>query len=192
MKQSILTPDKANAIFLASISVAMNDQHPDYASLLLGNYILGGSIDSSRLANRIRQREGLSYGVSSFFFVRANDKWAMLSMTASCNPSNIEKVETAVREELERLLRDGIPIGEFETAKEALLKSRKLEQNNDIRISSRLRRSLLVNQTLSYDTEIDSKLATLTPGEVQNALRMHFDLERLIVVTAGDFAKERN
>ena len=35
--------------------------------MFLGNYMLGGGFLNSRLATRIRQKEGLSYGVGSVF-----------------------------------------------------------------------------------------------------------------------------
>lgn len=59
-QRRIVTPDKANAVFLAGLSFAMNDDDPDAIALQLGNFILGGGTLSSRLGDRIRQKEGLS------------------------------------------------------------------------------------------------------------------------------------
>ena len=42
-----------------------SDDDPDYPALLLANYMFGGGFLNSRLAVRIRQKEGLSYGVGS-------------------------------------------------------------------------------------------------------------------------------
>ena len=36
------TPDKANAIFLASQNLPMSRDHEDYPAMVLGNYMLGG------------------------------------------------------------------------------------------------------------------------------------------------------
>lgn len=188
-KQSISTPDKANANYEAGLSIAMNDQHPDYPALILGNYILGGGFLSSRLADRVRQKEGLSYGVSSAFYASSEDQLAELSMSAICNPANIGKVEIAVREELERLIRDGIPAEELIKGRDALLQSRRQSQNEDFDVAFRLERSLRVNQTLAYDAGIDEKLAKLTPEEVHSALRKHVDPKKLVIVVAGDFEK---
>ena len=62
----IETPDKANAYLTGSTSFALNDRDPDYPAFLLANYLLGGSTNS-RLWNRVRQKEGLSYGIGSSF-----------------------------------------------------------------------------------------------------------------------------
>lgn len=65
--EMINTPDKANAMFFAGMNIKMKNDHPDYPALLLGNYMLGGGFLNSRLAVRIRQKEGISYGVGSSF-----------------------------------------------------------------------------------------------------------------------------
>ncbi len=188
-KQSILTPDKANAVYMAGLTIAMDDQHPDYPALMLGNYLFGGSSLASRLGDRVRQKEGLSYGVSSNFSAGSEDKVARLSIGAICNPANIGKVETAVREELERLLKDGVTADELVKARQGLLQSRELARSSDGFVMSRLDRSLRLDQTLVFDAEFDQKLAALTPDDVVTALRKHIDPKRLAVVIAGDFAK---
>ena len=70
-KHSILTPDKANATYQAGLTIEMSDRDLDYAALLIGDYILGGGSLSSRLGDRVRQKEGLSYGVGSFINARS-------------------------------------------------------------------------------------------------------------------------
>ena len=67
INESVETPDKANAFFVATYNFEMRDDNPDYPSLVLGNYMLGGGFLNSRLATRIRQKEGLSYRVGSQF-----------------------------------------------------------------------------------------------------------------------------
>ena len=71
---SIETPDKANAYFRAGQTIEMGDEHPDYPAMVLGTYMLGGGFLNSRLAVRIRQEEGLSYGVAAFFGASALDE----------------------------------------------------------------------------------------------------------------------
>src|SRR5262249_16568891 len=54
-QSDIVTPDKANAEYLAGLSIAMTDADPDFAALRIGNFIFGGSTLSSRIGDRIRQ-----------------------------------------------------------------------------------------------------------------------------------------
>ncbi|MCI0358280.1 MAG: insulinase family protein [Planctomycetaceae bacterium] len=188
-KQSILTPDKANAVYTAGLTIAMDDQHPDYPALVLGNYIFGGSSLASRLGDRVRQKEGLSYGVSSGFSAGSEDKLARLSIGAICNPANIGKVETAVMEELELIVNSGVTADELAKAKQGYLQSRELSRSSDSVIMGRLERSLRLDQTLAYDAEFEKRIAALTPDDVLAALKKHIDPKRLVVVIAGDFGK---
>ena len=188
-RHQVLTPDKANANYSAGMDLVINDRDPDYAALYLGDFILGGGSLTSRLGDRVRQKEGLSYGVYSSFHAAVEDKAGGLAIGAIFNPANTGKVETAIREELERLLKDGIPADEFEKARQGLLQSRQRQRNDDSYVANRLERSLRTDQTLAYDAGIDAKMAALTAEEVHAALKKYIDPKRLVVVVAGDFAK---
>src|SRR5262249_6335097 len=111
----IHTPDKANAYYVAGLVLPLDDADPDYPALLLGNYVLGGST-TSRLWMRIREKEGLSYGVGSQFQAGAEDKRAGWSMSAIYNPGVRDKVEKAFAEEIARLLKDGVTAEELAAA----------------------------------------------------------------------------
>ena len=63
--ETFLTPDKANAFYVAGIGFPVSDSDPDYAALEIGNYVLGAAPLASRLSNRVRGKDGLSYGVMS-------------------------------------------------------------------------------------------------------------------------------
>ncbi|GIT30577.1 MAG: hypothetical protein Ct9H300mP1_26230 [Planctomycetaceae bacterium] len=104
----ILTPDKANAVYYAGIVFSMKDSHPDYPSLIMSNYILGGGSLASRLGDRVRQKEGLSYSIASFFRATSVDQRGSLTIGAISNPQNTPKVVKAIREEIDKLLKSGV------------------------------------------------------------------------------------
>ena len=56
--------DKANAFLIGRMALPLNDSSPDFPAMLLANYVFGES-PSSRLFERLRQKDGLSYGVGS-------------------------------------------------------------------------------------------------------------------------------
>jgi zinc protease len=186
-QQAINTPDKANATYTAGLVFAMKDDDPDYPALLMGNYILGSGALSSRLGNRIRQQEGLSYSVSSGLSVSSFDKRAALSMSAICNPQNIGKVEKAAREELERLLRDGVTADELDKAKQGHLQAQKVGRANDTALAGLLSTLRHTGRTMAYEAELEKKIESLTPEQIQAALKKHIEPKSLVIVTAGDF-----
>src|SRR5204863_579375 len=86
LTENILTPDKADATFRAGLAFAMKETDAEFAALRLGNFILGGGTLSSRLGNRIRQKEGLSYGVMSSLSASPRDAVATFIVSATTNP----------------------------------------------------------------------------------------------------------
>ena len=186
-EHQIATPDKANATYAAGLMFALQDDDPDYPAMMLGNYILGASTLASRLGDRIRQKEGLSYGVSSGLTVSSQDKRAGLSITAICNPQNIERVEKAAQEELERLVRDGVSADELENAKQGYLQALKVARANDAALAGMLSNLRYLGRTMKYEGDLEKKLASVTPEQVNAALQKYIDPRKLVVVTAGDF-----
>jgi zinc protease len=187
---TILTPDKENAIYLAALSVPIKDDNPDYPALLVGNFILGGGGLSSRIANRLRQKDGLSYGAGSNFSASPLDQKAELIVNAIYNPANVAKVVSGVDEELERLLGDGVTTAELDGAKNGYLQQQQNQRTNDAAVTATLAQNLHLGRTMQFQADLEQKIKDLTPEAVNTALRKYLDPKRFSVVTAGDFKKK--
>lgn len=183
----INTPDKANATYIAGVIFPLRDDDADYPALLMGNYIFGGGSLSSRLATRVRQKEGLSYGVGSGLGVSAQDKRASFSISAIVNPKNLGKLETCVQDELDKLLREGVTADELEKARQGFLQSEKVGRSSDPALAGSLGGLRYLGRTMTWDAELEKKIAALTPDQVNAALRKHIDPKKLVAVAAGDF-----
>jgi zinc protease len=186
-EHQIRTPDKANATYVAGMLLPLRDDDADYPALMMGNYIFGAGALSSRLGDRIRQKEGLSYGVSSGLSVSSQDKRAGLSITAICNPQNIGRVQKCAQEELERLLRDGVTKEELENAKQGYLQAQKVGRANDMALAGTLTNLRHLGRTMAFEAEVEKKISGLTAEQVNAALRKYIDPKKLVIVTAGDF-----
>ncbi len=190
-KKTIETPDKANAVFLAGTAFPMYDDHPDTEALTIANFIFGGGTLSSRLGDRIRQKEGLSYGVSSSVSVPTQGNDARFTINAITNPQNIDAVEAAVMEELKRFIEAGPTQDEVDTAKKAYLELRKVGRANEGAIAGQWNANLYLGRTFKHAEEREARIAALTVEDVKNAFAHHINVEKLKVVRAGDFAKEK-
>lgn len=189
-KLVIETPDKANAVYLAGMALELSDSDPDHAALQIGNFILGGGTLSSRLGDRVRQKEGLSYGVGSGYSARALDRAGQFMTYAICNPTNMEKTEKAIAEELERLLKDGIDEKELTEAKSAFLAQAKVSRSSETAAAGLLASSLHYQRSLQHIADLEKRIEALSISEVNDALRKHFDPKRLVIIQAGDFRKK--
>ena len=130
-QHTINTPDKANATFTAGFLFPLRDDDPEYPALAMANYILGAGTLSSRLGVRIRQKEGLSYGVTSSLGVSSQDRRASFTISAIVNPQNLARLRVCAIEELERMLRDGVTADELDKAREGYLQSMKVGRSSD-------------------------------------------------------------
>ncbi len=184
----IETPDKANSLYYASEQFAMNDSDPDYPALVIGNFVFGAGALSSRLGDRVRQREGLSYGVASGLTGHPIDKRTSLTIYAITNPANRDKVVNAIAEEMDRLLADGITQEELKNAVEGYLQSQQVSRADDQRLASLLASNLFANRDMLFYARQDAKMAALTVENVNAALKKYFEPKRLVISTAGDFA----
>ena len=186
---TIETPDKQNATFDAALGFAMSDTDADYPAMVLANYMFGGSI-TGRVANRIRNREGLSYGVNSSFAAPPFGNAARFGGTAISNPSNAPKVDASFRDELAKTLANGFAADEVAAAKKAV---------HDQRTVGRAQDGQLLNASLprgeephrpdagAWDAQLDARLDALTVDDVNAAFRRHVHADELSVVKAGDF-----
>jgi zinc protease len=187
---AIETPDKESAVYLAATAMPMKDTDPDHAALTMANYILGGGILSSRLADRARQQLGLSYSVGSAFNADAQDKYALLQILATCKPDKIDELDKAVLEEVEKMRKVGVAETELREGKKAYLAALKQARGDDGQLASTLRSELEVGRSIAYYGDLEKKIAALTVEEVNNAFRKHIDPKKLVTIRAGDFKKK--
>jgi zinc protease len=185
---SIETPDKANAVFLAGLNFKMNDGASDYAALVLGNFILGGS-ESSRLWTRIREHDGLSYGVYSSLAVPSTGDGARWQVYAIYAPQNAARLVADFREEIARALKDGVTAEELATAKAGYLQRRAQSRANDNELVSILVARRDVDRTMKFDAQLDAALRAATVQQVNDAIRKYITPADFTSVKAGDFAK---
>lgn len=191
LNRSFETPDKANAFFVAGINLNLRDDDPDYPALVLGNYMLGGGFLNSRLATRLRQKEGLSYGVGSQLSASPLDKSGRFAAFAIYAPQNLGRLERAFQEEIARAFRDGFTAEEVSAARAGHLQSRMVTRAQDAPLAATLSNYLFLGRTLEWDADLERRIQALAPDRIVEAMRRHIDPAKLSIFKAGDFAKSR-
>jgi zinc protease len=188
VNKSFETPDKANAMLVAGMNLKISDEHADYPALVLGNYLLGGGMNS-RLFTRIRQKEGLSYGVGAFFSAGPKDEAGMFQGMAIAAPQNVPKVEAAFKEEVARALKDGFTEQEIAEARKGWLQGRNVSRANDNELASTLTGLMHHDRTLDFQEKVENSVAALTGEQIVSAMRRHIKPDQISFVKAGDFRK---
>ncbi|MFN7804168.1 MAG: M16 family metallopeptidase [Planctomycetaceae bacterium] len=188
--RQINTPDKENAVYMAAQLLPLKDSDPDYAPLELGNFILGGGGLSSRLADRVRQKEGLSYGVASMLQSSAVDLRSVHMVYAISNPANMPRTAEVIEEELQRLVANGIPPEELASAKTGWLQEQQVARSNDLILANQLAENLEAKRTMQAQAELETRISQLDSEEVIRTMKRRLDWKKLFIVTAGDFEKK--
>ncbi|MCU6434402.1 insulinase family protein [Undibacterium sp. Jales W-56] len=183
---SQITPDKANAFFFGTLNLPVSDRHPDYAALTLGNYLLGGSANS-RILERIRQKDGISYGGGSFIDVSPIDEAGSFAVGAIFAPQNRAKLETGLREEIARVLKDGFSTAELAEGKKSLIQQAQLNRSQDAGLAQTLAYNLYLGRTMQFDATLEKKIMALTNADVKAVLNKYLGYDKMLTVVAGDF-----
>ncbi|HET9865115.1 MAG TPA: pitrilysin family protein [Steroidobacteraceae bacterium] len=182
------TPDKAQAFFVAGQNLDVRDDDPDYPALLFGNYMLGGGFMHSRLLDRIRIKEGISYGVGSQLSADALDKSGRFLTYAIYAPQNLARLEQAFKEEMQRVLTEGFSAEEIAAAKSGWIQGRSVDRAQDSGLAGTLQHYLFIGRTFAWDAELEKKVLALDAAQIRAALARHLDPAKFVVMKAGDFA----
>jgi zinc protease len=184
---SIETPDKENAVLMAATNLEIRSDDPDWEALYIANDILGGGSLSSRLGERVREQEGLSYGVGSQFNAKSLDRTAVFMTYAITNPTNRDKLIKTIDEVFNDFMTNGVKQEEIESAKTSYLKQLEETLSNDSQLMSTLHQYQEADRDESFLARRQRNVKALTKASVDAVLKKLLNQKKLIIVTAGDF-----
>ncbi|MDX1626726.1 MAG: pitrilysin family protein [Wenzhouxiangellaceae bacterium] len=179
--------DKANAMLIGVQPLPLRDDDPDWPALELAGHMIGGGFLSSRLGDRIRNEEGLSYAVGGRFSAGAIDRKGSFFAYAMFAPENRERLEEVLQDELVRIVSDGFTAEELESAKTGYLRQLELARSEDRQLAGRLSNGLYLDRDMYFDAAHEEALRAVTVDEVNAAVAEWLDPERISRALAGDF-----
>jgi zinc protease len=185
----IEAPDKANAFYWAAQNIKVRDDSKDYAALVMANYIFGADPLSSRLAVRIRQKDGLSYGVQSGIGAQSLDSAGVFQEIAIYNPENVARLETAFGEELDRVLKDGFTKDELDKARQGWLQQNLQTRSSDAALAAKFTAQWATGRTMAFDANFEKMVQALTVADVNAAMKKYINPAKITSIEVGDFAK---
>lgn len=181
-------PDKANAIYLARVNFPLRDDAADYPALLVAMRVFADGTDS-RLFARVRQKDGLSYGVGGGASVSSLDQKGSFTSYAIFNPGVTDKVAAAMKEELARAAKEGFTAQEIENAKSAIMQEARVARSSDSAVAGSLANQLFLNRTYAFTADLETKIKAVTPEMARAALAKYVVGDNLVIVRAGTFGK---
>ncbi|MBF2709762.1 M16 family metallopeptidase [Flavobacterium soyangense] len=185
---TIQVNDKTNAIVLGKINLKIGLNEPDYPAVEIANELLGGGFLSSRIPHRLRETEGMSYGAGSFISGSGIDKTGDWGVYAFFNPSFKKKLDKALKEEIQKALDKGFTKEEFDAAVKSWLQQRQATLGKDEFLARQLREYLDQNKSFKEYSDYENKVKALDVNKVNAAMKKYFDLQKFILIYAGDFS----
>jgi zinc protease len=180
--------DKANAFLLGRLALPLNDTSADFPAMLLANYIFGDS-PSSRLFERLRQKDGLSYGAGSVLGVNSFEPNSLFRIYAIFAPENLARVRADFADELATAIAVGFTDAEVQAGKDGLMQERRLARTQDGTVAAVLASQSFLGRTWAFSAAIDTAIANLTTANVNAAFRKYVKPDQFGYAFAGDFAK---
>ncbi|MBA2412859.1 MAG: insulinase family protein [Burkholderiaceae bacterium] len=184
------TPEKENAYIRARIDFPLRDADPDAPALVLANDIFGGGAGlSNRVIERLRQRDGISYGAGTGLTLGSRYPVSSWTAAALMAPQNVAKAEQALREEIERARRDGFTAKELDDAKKGTLQERATNRSRDNVLAGNWAANMDLGRTFAFSKQFEDRLQAVTLDQVNAAFRKYIDPARITFVIAGDAKK---
>jgi len=154
--------------------------------------MLGGGFLNSRLATRIRQTDGLSYGVGSWFNASSYDESGNFGAYAISAPENTAKVQAALKEEILKVISEGFSQEELEAAKSGWLQTQNVNRSQDRSLTGTLSNNLRLDRTMMWSQELEDKISSLSAEQVNAAFKKYIHPDKMIYIKAGDFEKVKD
>jgi zinc protease len=188
--KQIKTPDKKNAMTLGLMSFEASQDDEDYAALQVASSIFGGGVLNSRIAGRLRQKDGVSYGAGGQVSVDSNpkEKNSVIYVYAIYAPQNADKVQKGFKEEIERYIDEGITEDELKVAVNSWVQGQSVSRAKDNELSRTISNNLYFDRDMMFYKDIEDKVTSLTVEDVNKAIKKYFKkFDEWTVVNAGDF-----
>ncbi len=189
--EKIETPDKENAAVVGAVTFHMDRNNPDYPAMTMVNEILGqGGFMTARIPTRLREKEGISYGAGSFQDIPRDNDVAKWDVYAFFNPKAYDKVDAAIKEELQKAVANGFTAEELKSNVVSWLTSRKTSLGSDNALIQLINGSLFYGYSLDEYTTLENQVKALSVNDVNAVIKKYINPANLVFIYAGDFNKK--
>lgn len=182
---SMMDKSQVDANFGYPSPVSRTD--PDFYAVNVMGRILGGGIPS-RLGTRIRDKDGLAYGVGGGF--RSMKSGGTFIVQFGVNPANVDRAVKAMYEEITRLRDEGATQDELDEALDAITGSYAVSLATNSGIASALLDTELYRLGLDYLRKRNDFYRQVTLEQVNAAAKKYLHPENGVLVLAGPYQEK--
>lgn len=174
-------PGPQSVIFFGQQGIKRDD--PDFFPAYILNEILGGGRFTARLMTEVRDKRGLTYGISTFLFPQDLGE-SMIGQFSSANATTVKAI-AVVRSEWERIYRDGVTPEELAKTKTYLTGSYPLRFDGNARIARILVGMQSDGLPIDYAQTRNAKIEAVTVEDIAKIAKRLLKPEDLHFVVVG-------
>ncbi len=156
---------------------------PDFLTLYLGNYILGGGGFVSRLTQEIREDRGLAYSVYSYFmpFIEAGP----FQIGIQTKKSQVKQAKELIQKTVADFIKNGPTSNELRRAKDFMIGGFPLRLDSNKKILEYVSMMAFYKYPLDYLETFTRKIDKITAEEIKSAFQRRVDMTKFSTVIVG-------
>jgi len=185
--ETVRMPEKANADVVLALAADLTRTDPDFLACSLANAALGQSSLTSRLGVRVRDTEGLTYGIHSSFSATHVAGPFVVSLTVK--PESRDAALAAAQDEVRKFVAGGMTEKELAEEKSSRIGRFKVDLGSNAGIAQALDAAIYYEFGVGYLDEFPAKVAAVTKGEADAAFARRVRPDAFTIVSAGTFGE---
>jgi zinc protease len=182
IEKHITFPSSQTHILIGQNAISRND--PAYFPLIVGNYVLGGGMLTSRLFDEVREKRGLVYTVRSQFNT-LKDKGPFI-IELQTRTKEAKNAINVTQNTLKKFMAEGPTARELEAAKKNLAQGFILKLASNSAIISQLIAIGYYHLPFNYLDTYKDNISKVTNNDVKSAFQKTIHPDRLATVTVGE------
>lgn len=163
--------------------IGIDHHNPNYFPLLVGNYILGGGTLLSRLGLEVREKRGLTYGVTSQFMSMPGSGPFLISLSTKNNST--KDALKITQDTLQTFINEGPTEKELDAAKQYLSGSFPLSLGSNSAIASLLLRMSFYQLPDDFLDTYVNRIKNTTREEIRQAFLHQVHPDSMLLLTVG-------
>jgi zinc protease len=183
--ETVAMPDKASADVVLALPADLRRTDADFLPCSLANSALGQSSLTSRLGVRVRDTEGLTYGIHSSFSATHVAGPFIVSLTVK--PESRDAAVASTLDEVRAFLKGGLTEKELVEEKSSRIGRFKVDLGSNSGIAQALDAAIYYGFGVSYLDEFPSEVAAVTKEQADAAFAGRVRPEEFTIVSAGSF-----
>ena len=181
--ENVALAQKPSVAILLGQATGLQYRDPDALPLRVGTAVLGVGF-TGRLMSSVRDREGLTYGIGAAVGDDAFTDGAFF-VSATFAPQLLQKGLESTRRELRKWWADGVKPDELKDHQQNLIGAYQVGMSTSGGLAGALLTTAQRGLDIAWLDRYPDLIRSLTPAQVNAAIRKHLNPDQMILVQAG-------